>query len=197
MRLRLCIRMCRAFFHFSKNNKLRILEMKEYTPIADSVFDQPDDQFLFESVFHHLLQLFDNVYPSPQSIESRTDIPASAKVAWYLWQFAMDVSSSGIPDYLLNHCPSVKQMMLTHRALKTVQAVELLVLLEAAIPFVNEISKPYGEFSAFPLHEWFDQFQINPLWTDLEQISEPSWKLAAEPLTKSVAAYLRSHRSEF
>jgi hypothetical protein len=170
--------------------------MKEYTPIADSFFEQPDDHFLFENVYHHLLKLFDGVYPSPQEIESRADIPASAKVAWYLWQFAMDVSSSGIPDYLLNHCPSVQQMMLTHRALKTVQALELLVLLEAAIPIVSEISKPFGEFSVFPQDEWFNQFQVNPHWPDLEKIAEPSWNLVAAPFSKLVATYLRSHRFE-
>jgi len=170
--------------------------MKKYTPIADSIFDQSDDHFVFEEVFQHLLKLFDNQYPEPSVIEARSDIPESAKVAWYLWQFAMDVSSSGIPDYLLNHCPSVEQMILTHHALKVVHANELLVLLEAAIPFVREVSMEYGEFSVFPKHEWFNQFRQNPLWPDLEKISEPSWNLAAMPFSSLVAKYLREHRAE-
>lgn len=170
--------------------------MKVYPTIADNVFDQLHDHFLFESVFHHLLKLFENVYPSPQTIEKRADIPASAKIAWHLWEFSMGASSSGIPDYLLNHCQSAEQIMLTHSALRTVQAYELLDLLEAAIPLVYEISKLYGVFSVFPSHEWFHQFQVNPLYPELEKISEPSWNLAAAPFSKLVAAYLRSHRSE-
>ena len=170
--------------------------MNKYVPIADSFFDQPDDHFLFEGLFHHLLRLFDGKYPAPEEIDKRSDIPASAKDAWYLWQLAMDVSSAGIPDYLLNHCPSVEQVIRMRSALQTVGAVDLLVLLDAAIPFVLEIAKPYGKFSAFPLHDYFDQFPIDPRWTDLEQIAEHSWKLAGALLIAQGGEYLRAHRHE-
>jgi hypothetical protein len=165
-------------------------------PIEDSVFDQPDDHFLFESLSHHLLKLFEGKYLTIEDIDKRADIPISAKNAWYLWQFAMDVSSSGIPDYLLNHCSSVDQVSHTRSALQTVKAVELLVLLDAAIPFALEISKPYGEFSAFPVDECFNQFPVNPEWTDLAKIAERSWTLAAAPFMTLVGAYLRAHREE-
>ena len=170
--------------------------MKEFVPIPDNIFDQSDDHFVFESVFYHLLKLFDNQIPPSNLVEEHPGIPECAKVAWYLWQFAMEVSSSGIPDYLLNHCPSAEQMMLTHQALKTVGADELRILLEAAIPFAREKSKVYGEFSVFPRDAWFDQFHVNPLWPDLEKISEPSWNLGASPLSTLVATYLRAHRVE-
>lgn len=81
--------------------------MTEYVAIPDNVFDQPDDHFVFESVFFHLLNLFNNQYPTASEIEETKSIPDSAKIAWYLWLFATEVSSSGIPDYLLNHCPTL------------------------------------------------------------------------------------------
>lgn len=170
--------------------------MNKFTPIPDSIFDQPDDHFVFESVFCNLLKLFDNKFSPSNEIEEQLDIPECAKVAWYLWHFAMEVSSSGIPDYLLNNCPSGEQMILTHRALKIVGAHELITLLEAAIPLARENWKEYGEFGEYPRHDWFDQFQVNPLWQDLDKISEPSWTLAASPFSLLVGTYLREHRAE-
>jgi hypothetical protein len=162
--------------------------------IPDMILDQDDDNSVFEGVFQYLLRIFGNQIPSSDEIESRLDISEPAKIAWYLWLFATDVSSAGIPDYLLNHCPSIEQLILTHHALKMVRASELLVLFEAAIPLVREIAKQYGQFSVLPNHEWLDQFKPNPLWLDLERISEQSWSLASAPFSTLVANYLRNDR---
>lgn len=164
--------------------------------IPDMIFDQGNDYSLFEEVFQYLLKAFGNRIPNANEIESCSDIPESAKIAWYLWQFSTEVSSAGIPDYLLNHCPPIEQLILTHRALKIVQANDLLILLEVAIPTVKEIAKRYGQFSVFPNHEWIDQFEQNPLSPDLESISEQSWKLASAPFVTLVANYLRQNRSQ-
>ncbi|MFZ6781296.1 DMP19 family protein [Undibacterium sp. Ji83W] len=169
--------------------------MKKYTPISDTVFDQPDDHFLFESIFYHLLKKFDNLYPPIEVFETASGMPECAKVAWCLWQFAAEVSGNGIPDYLLNHCPEIKQLIFTHHALKLVLADELVVLLEAAIPLAREASIEYGEFSDFPKDAWLDQFQVNLVWPDLEMISQPSWALSAAPLSSLVGTYLRAHRA--
>ncbi len=170
--------------------------MTKYVPLADSVFDQPDDHFLFESTYYCLLGLFGDQFPSAKTIEAREDVPDSAKAGWHLWLFAINVASGGIPDFLLNHCSSAEQMILTHRALKTVQADEMLVLLEAAFPFIKEIARKSGRSGAFPSQEWFEQFHVNPDFPELENISKPSWLLAEAKLSAVVAKYLRAHRSE-
>lgn len=169
--------------------------MKKFISVPGNVFDQPDDHFLFESVFYHLLRQFDNLYPPIEVFETASGMSECAKVVWCLWQFAVEVSGNGIPDYLLNHCPEIAQLIFTHHALKLVLADELVALLEAAIPLVREVSIEYGEFSEFPKDTWLDQFQVNPVWPDLEMISEPSWILSTAPLSTLVATYLRAHRT--
>jgi hypothetical protein len=155
---------------------------------------QGDDNSIFENVFQHLLKHFGNKILSSNEIESRSDIPEPAKIAWYLWQFAIEVANAGIPDYFLNHSPPIEQLILTHRALKIVRAGELLILFESSIPLAREISKRYGKFSVFPDHVWLDQFEPNPSWPDLERISERSLSLASAEFSTLVVNYLRDNQ---
>lgn len=172
--------------------------MNRCRPVPDSVLYQADDFLLLEGVYYHLFRLFGSEFTPAKKLEERLDIPECAKVGWHLWVFVIEISGGGIPDFLMNHCHSAEQLISTHRALQTIQADGMLILLEASIPLVRESAKEYGEFSDFPRHEWIDQFQVHPAWPDLEAISksERSWSEAALPLTKLAANFLRAHRSE-
>jgi hypothetical protein len=168
--------------------------MKKYVPMPANVFDQPNDQFVLESVHDHLLKMFDR-YPSEKDIEERADIPACAKIGWHLWLFAIEVASAGIFDYLVNHCETAEQIIFAHGALKTVCASEMLILLEAAIPLVKA-DEDFCAGNDYLRHEWFDQFHKNSDWLDLKKISSASFGLAEAPLSALAAKYLRAHRSE-
>lgn len=170
--------------------------MKKYTPVPDIFFDQPDDFLLVENVFLHLLGIFDGQILPPAILEQRTDIPGAAKIAWHLWQFGIDVASSGIPDYLLNRCDSVEKVAAVHRALTTIGEVELRTLLESAIPVAVEVSQEYGESSILPQDKWFDQFPRGSGSSDFGVIAEQSYKLAGETFFEQVARFLRAHRQE-
>lgn len=170
--------------------------MKKFIPVPDSIFAESDAHLVFESIYFHLLKLFDHQILSPELIDEYPDFPESAKTAWYLWHFAMEVSSSGLPDYLSNHCPSVQQIKLTRHALAVVAADELKMLLDAAIPFARDGSKEYGEFSVFPQDVWFEQFDVSSSWPEPDLIAETSLRLAGLPLSSLVGTYLRAHREE-
>lgn len=170
--------------------------MKKFIPVPDSVFAEHDPHAVFESTYFHLFRFFGHQLLTPEQMNEYPDIPESAKTAWYLWPFATGVSSSGLPDYLLNHCPSVQQLKLTRHALALVAANELLRLLDAAIPFARDSSKEDGEFSAFPQDVWFEQFDVHSSWPEPDMISDASLGLAGFPLSVLVAAYLQAHRKE-
>ncbi len=170
--------------------------MKKYISIPENILDEPDDYWLCERIYLFVLGFFGNQHLPAKEIDSRTDIPEVAKNVWHLWLFATEVSSSGVPDYLLNHCSSVEQLVFTHRALKIIHADEMVMLLEAAIPLVRAEANAQGGFGEVADHDWMNQFQVNPLWSDRQRIAEQSCELAAPPFFLALAKYVRAHRTE-
>lgn len=140
-------------------------------------------------------QLFQNVADYYWSADSDPDVPESVRLVVRLWNFLTEVSIDGVNDYLWNYCHSLNVLQKIHAALQAIHADELCALLEAGV--CSDKMEQVGEFWCdADAQQWAAQF-CNPQSLTFEQINRMSMQLAYPLASELVAAYIRSHRSDF
>ena len=126
----------------------------QFRPLSPQAFDAVHGHSLLQAVYEALqAQIGSDTRYS--AIEQLPNVPASAKVAWYVWWFIAEAGGSGIPGYLANHVGSTAEVRSFRKALDVIGAVEAVRLLDAALA-LEEVAS-----SLPPDHEsdWYKQFK--------------------------------------
>jgi len=151
-----------------------------------------DDGWVFQEVADFISDLFINKEDHVYGVEKLLDAPQCVKNIHYLWLFNCEVGSAGLYSYVINHWAEDLEWLLTHKALKSIQAIELIQRFESCIRLglKDENIGIKHDVSNFTHMHLFDNFNT------YEKIDDGIYELAGEPLGKLVASYIRKHKAE-
>ena len=121
------------------------------------------------------------------AIERLAGTPEIARVAWYIWCFVAEAGGSGIPGYLANHVNTIEEIRAFRNALVSVEATEVLGLLDAALALEDVVDA----LSSYPESDWLEQFKGNAAGLDWELIERRSFDLLSGPLSELAGAYIK------
>jgi len=164
--------------------------MTPYNPLDSSMLDQPNDQWLFESVSDHLNELLGEQWHPITNIEMLPGVPYSAKHVWYAWWFAAEVGGSGIFSYIVNLSISASEVKHTLDALRTIGAHDMAARLQSAIVLSHSVegAELWHDENAEVV---FDGFELAPDYQDFAAVDENIFEVIATPFSTIAAGYIR------
>jgi Domain of unknown function (DUF4375) len=166
--------------------------MYRYVPIDQFQLDEVEAHQLCENASGHYLAMAGNNFSNTDAVEA---VPSNVRIVWCLWIFLSQIGGCGVHDYLWNHCFKLADVQEVHNALRAVDAIEMLDLLETGIRIAFD--ENCGEFLDDPgAREWAQKFE-KKIDLDTEELDRRSWELADPVMTEIVARFIRLHRSEF
>lgn len=164
--------------------------MTPYKPLNSSMLDQPNDQWLFESVSDHLNELLGEQWHPITNIEMLPGVPNSAKHVWYAWWFAAEVGGSGIFSYIVNLSISASEVKHTLDALCAIGARDLAARLQSAIVLSHSVegAELWHDENAEAV---FEGFALAPDYQDFAAVDENIFEVIATPFSTIAAVYIR------
>ncbi|MFK8013305.1 MAG: hypothetical protein AB8B80_14795 [Marinicellaceae bacterium] len=163
-----------------------------YKKMDKKLLETDDTYWIFQEVADHIGSLFENKEDHVYGVEKLLDAPQCVKNIHYLWLFCCEVGSGGLQSYVINYWAEDLEWLLTHKALKAINAVDLLHRFESCIRLGLQdknlsIKHDSSNFVEMKLHDEYDTY---------DKIDENIYEIIYQPFGYLVIEYIKKYKHE-
>jgi hypothetical protein len=156
------------------------------------LLEATDSLWIFQETADHISGLFEKKEDHVYGVEKLLDAPQCVKNIHYLWLFNCEVGSGGLHNYVINYWAEDLEWLLTHKALKAIQAEDLLQRFESCISLGLKdknlgIKHDASNFTTIKLHDNYNSY---------DKIDDGIYELISEPFEILVTDYIKKHKHE-
>jgi len=167
-------------------------EAAVYKKMDKKLLVTPDAGWIFQEVADHIDDLFRDQDDRVFGVERVLGAPQSIKNIHYLWLFSCEVGGGGLNGFIFNGSGSDLEWLLTLKALRAINAKEMVQRVESAIVLALQEKFIAGDHDLSN----FSDLEINTKFDTFDKIEDDIYCLTSELLSKLAAEYIKKHKED-